>query len=136
MNHHRLDLKVRYCEVDRQDVVYHANYFTWFDLGRMEFLRALGSSYKEMEDRGILLVVVRADIRYHRPARLDDELSLTTRVEKLTKSRVHFAYELRRRGEDLLLTTGSTELACLDAAGRPRRLPPIFEKVEPGTKSG
>ncbi|HHI68855.1 MAG TPA: acyl-CoA thioesterase [Planctomycetes bacterium] len=124
MRAHTIRFRVRYNEVDRQDVVYHGNYLTWFDMGRTELLRDLGMPYKEMEDQGRLLVVTRASLRYLAPARLDDLLRLETRLVKITPARLSFAYDLFLEGEDLLLTQGSTELACLDREGKVRRLPP------------
>ncbi len=124
MRAHTIRFRVRYNEVDRQDVVYHGNYLAWFDMGRTELLRDLGMPYKEMEDQGRLLVVTRASLRYLAPARLDDLLRLETRLVKITPARLSFTYNLFREGEDLLLTQGSTELACLDRAGKVRRLPP------------
>ncbi len=123
MRSHTIRFRVRYNEVDRQDVVYHANYLSWFDMGRTELLRDLGMPYKEMEDGGRFLVVTRASLRYLAPARLDDLLLLRTRLVKVSPARLTFEYELFREGEETLLTRGSTELACLDREGRVRRLP-------------
>ncbi len=123
MRAHTIRFRVRYNEVDRQDVVYHGHYLSWFDMGRTELLRELGMPYKKMEDDGRLLVVTRASLRYLAPARLDDLLRLETRLARITPARLSFTYELFREGEDLLLTQGSTELACLDREGKVRRLP-------------
>ena len=123
MRAHTIRFRVRYHEVDRQDVVYHGNYLSWFDMGRTELLRELGTPYREMEDRGSLLVVTRASIRYLAPARLDDLLRLETRLARFTPARLTFEYELFREKENRLLTQGSTELACVDRQGKIRRLP-------------
>ncbi len=130
MKEHSITLKVRYCEVDRQDVVYHANYFTWFDMGRIGYLHDQGVSYKEMENQGTLLVVTRADIRYLSPARLEDQLKVITRPAKVTKSRITFTYEILRESDQRLLTTGNTELACVDREGRSIRLPKNLQGIE------
>ncbi len=128
MRAHTIRFRVRYNEVDRQDVVYHGHYLSWFDMGRTELLRDLGMPYKEMEDQGRLLVVTRASLRYLAPAHLDDLLRLETRLVKVSPARLSFAYELFREEEEKLLTRGSTELACLDREGRIRRLPsPILD---------
>ena len=127
MEEHTLELRVRYAEVDRQDVVYHAHYLPWFDLGRTEYLRACGACYAELESQGLLLMVTRAEVRYLSPARLDDRLLLRTRPAWRTRSRLCFEYQVLRQPEGRLLATGSTELCCVVRGGKPRSLPPEVE---------
>ena len=121
MSAHRITLRPRYGEVDSMGIVYHAHYLVYFDQGRTELLRALGMSYAEVERRGFRLAVVDAGVRYHSPARYDDELQLETHVETLRGASVLFGYALRRGTE--LLATGHTKLGCLDHDNRPCPLP-------------
>ena len=82
MNEHLLDIRVRYAECDPMGVVHHTVYPVWFEMGRTELLRATGASYREFEEQGLFLVVVRLDVRYRQPARYDDELQLHTRLDR------------------------------------------------------
>lgn len=118
---HETTLRVRYGEVDRMGVVYHAHYLAYFEQGRTEFLRARGRAYRDVEEDGSLLVVVETGLRFLRPARYDDLLCVRTRLVEARGVRLRFEYEVRR-GEDLL-ATGYTVLAHTDRAGRPCRPP-------------
>lgn len=131
----RTQVRVRYGEVDRMGFVYHAHYLAYFEQGRTEWLRARGTTYREMEESGLLLVVVDVGLQYRAPAHYDDELVVTTRLAEQRAVRLRFEYEVRRGDE--LLTTGHTVLACTDAAGKPRRMPPIgaAARQAPGTAS-
>lgn len=102
-------------------VVHHTVYPVWFEMGRTELLRAGGGSYRDMEEQGILLAVIRLEVKYHAPAKYDDVLELTTRLRGGSKVKIEHEYELHR-GDDRLVT-GNTVLACLDREGRPRALP-------------
>lgn len=104
-------------------VVYHANYFLYFELGRTELMRAAGFPYAELERRGVFLVVTDAGCRYRAPARYDEEIRIDTRVARLGKATVRFEYEVRGAG-DRLLANGHTELAAVDRITQaPVRLP-------------
>lgn len=115
-------LRVRYAETDQMGVVYHANYFIWFEVGRVELLRTLGHSYRDLEAAGINLPVIRAECDYRRPARYDDELEVRTTGRLITALRVEFRYQLVRLGDDTLLATARTEHVPLNRVGRPCRL--------------
>ena len=104
-------------------VVYHANYLVWFEVGRTEWLRQSGWSYREMELEGVSLPVIEVHAEYRRPARYDDEIEISTRMQMITPVRVRFDYEVWRPGEEAPLATGHTVHAALDVNGRPRRLP-------------
>ena len=119
-------IRVRYGEVDRMGVVYHANYLPYFEQGRTEFLRSLGRAYRDVEDGGMLLVVADAGLKFHRPAGYDDLLRVVTRLEPPKGVRLRFEYEVRRVEDDLLVATGHTTLATTDRAGRPIRPPEEF----------
>jgi len=112
---------VRYAETDRMGVVYYANYFVWFEIGRTDWLRETGHSYRAMEEEGVQLPVIEAHCEYRRAARYDDELEIRTRAALLTPVRLRFDYEIARGDETLV--TGHTVHAALDASGRPCRLP-------------
>ncbi len=122
MVEHTLTVRVRYGETDQMGVVYHANYLLYFETGRTELLRAAGVAYSELEKKGLFLVVTEASCRYRAAARYDDLLRVTTRVAGVGKARVRFEYEVH--GPDgNLLTEGHTELAAVDRAKSPVRLP-------------
>jgi len=121
---HQTPVRVRYCEVDRMGVAYHAHYLVWFETGRTELLRSLGGTYRALEEEGTLLMIVETGVRHHRPADYDDLLVVETRLASVRGVRLRFEYAIRR-GEELL-ATGFTVLASTDAQGRPRRLPAAF----------
>ena len=87
-------LRVRYAETDQMGVVYHANYLVWMEVGRVEYCRASGVRYRDLEDAGILLAVVEANCRYLSPARYDDEVIVRTQIEDANPRMVRFGYEL------------------------------------------
>ena len=120
---HETTVRVRYPEVDRMGVVYHAHYLVYFEQGRTEFLRAFGRSYREVEETGVLLVVADAGLKFVRPARYDDVLVVRTRLVAASGVRLRFEYEVVRPSDGLLLATGHTTLASTDLEGRPTRLP-------------
>ena len=118
---HSIEIRVRYQETDAQGRVHHANYLKWFELGRVELLRAAGHSYRELEEAGVFLVVAEAQIAFHQPASFDDLLTLTTTTVKAKGARIEHRYEVHRGSE--LLATGTTTVACIDRSGRVARLP-------------
>lgn len=112
-----IQIRVRYQETDQMGVVYHANYFAYFEMGRTELLRqATGLSYRSLEERGLLMVVAQASCKYLRPARYDDLLTLRTRVAKITAASLTHEYELFRGSETLV--KGETTLVCVDRKGK------------------
>ena len=115
-------LRVRYAETDQMGVVYHANYFIWFEVGRVELLRTLGHSYRDLEAAGINLPVIHAECDYRRPARYDDELEVRTTGRLISPLRVEFRYQLVRVDDDTVLASGRTEHVPLNRDGRPCRL--------------
>jgi acyl-CoA thioester hydrolase len=118
-----INVRVRYAETDKMGVVYHANFFVWFEVGRCELLRVSGSSYRDLEASGIMLPVIEAHCEYRSPARYDDELQVTTRGELLSPARVEFTYEIRRVSDRTVNALGRTVHASIDSAGKPCRLP-------------
>ena len=90
-------VRVRYAETDRMGVVYYSNYLVWFEVGRTEWLRETGWSYREMEVEGVSLPVIEAHCEYRQPARYDDEIEIVTRASLLTPVRIRFDYDVVRR---------------------------------------
>jgi acyl-CoA thioester hydrolase len=121
LRQHEIELRVRYQETDGQGHVHHANYLTWFELGRVELLRAAGHSYRELEEAGIFLVVAEVNVQYFLPARFDDVLRLRTTTVRAKGARIEHTYEVLRGAE--LLAKGATTVACINRAGRVTRLP-------------
>jgi acyl-CoA thioester hydrolase len=109
-------VRVRYAETDQMGVVYHSNYFIWFEVGRVELLRQLGFSYREMErEDGCYIAVVDARCRYKAPARYDDEIIIRTHLKNVRESVVHFGYEAVRVSDGTLLAEGETTHIVTDA---------------------
>lgn len=131
MNTHQFTTRVRYAETDQMGVVYHGNYAVYFEMGRVEWLRNLGVSYKKMEETGIMLPVVSLTMNYKKPARYDDLLTVTTRFKSQTSVKIEFDYEIHNeKGE--LLTTGHSVLVFVDMRTGKPTLPPdyITEKLK------
>ena len=117
-------LRVRYAETDKMGVVYHANHFIWFEVGRVELLRQLGFSYRDMEEKDqCFIAVVDARCRYKAPARYDDEITVRTHLKNVRESVIHFAYELIRTGDGLLLAEGETVHIVTNAEMKATPLP-------------
>lgn len=121
MNEHVLDIRPRYVECDPMGVVHHTVYPVWFEMGRTELLREMGVRYRDIEEQGVLLVVVKLDVRYKLPARYDEELQLHTKLESVGHVKIEHAYELRRQDQTLVL--GRTTLACVNREGRAIQVP-------------
>jgi acyl-CoA thioester hydrolase len=116
-------VRVRYAETDQMGVVYHANYFVWFEVGRTDLLRRSGWTYRELEADGVGLPVIEAHCEYRQPARYDDELEIRTEGTLVSPVRVEFAYEVVRASDGASLVTGRTVHAGIDKDGKPCRLP-------------
>lgn len=130
-------VRVRYAEVDRMGYLWHGHYLAYFEEARTDWLRARGTTYRDLEDAGTLLVVVESRVRHHRPALYDDVVTVHTHLAEARGPRLTFAYEVRR-GDDLL-ASGHTLLACADRQGRPCRPPPLLAalaRAAAGTDGG
>lgn len=121
LRQHTIQIRVRYQETDAQGRVHHANYLNYFEMGRIELLRACGLSYREFEERGWMLVVSQVQCRYLMPAYYDDLVTLTTTTVRAKRARIEHAYRVMR-GEELL-AEGSSSIACIDREGRVCRIP-------------
>ncbi len=130
MHKNTIITRVRYGETDQMGFVYHGNYAQFFEMGRLEWLRDLGISYKEMEENGIMLPVYSLNIRFVKSAFYDDVLSITTSIKKTPSVRIEFIYEIHnQKGE--LVTTAETTLVFIDMkSGKPIKCPNyILEKL-------
>lgn len=116
-------VRVRYAETDKMGVVYYANYLVWFEVGRTDWLRETGWSYREMEVDGLALPVIEAHCEYRQGAKYDDEIDVRTRASKASGVRIRFDYEVVRRADGAVVATGHTVHATIDRQGRPVRLP-------------
>lgn len=116
-----IDLTIRYYEADAQGVVHHANYFKYFELARVEQLRASGYDYADFEKTGLLLVVSKISCKFHRPARFGDTIRIWLRTERARGARIDHTYRVHRGGE--LLAEGASTIACIDRSGHIQRLP-------------
>lgn len=119
-----IEIRVRYAETDRMGLLHHANYLVYFEQARTELLREKGRAYRDMEDQGFFLVLAKIEVRYKRPARYDDVLTIRTTVSRTTPVRIEHAYKVLRAGE--LLAEGTSTLACVDREGRLQALPEWF----------
>lgn len=131
MKNNQIKVRVRYAETDQMGVVYHGNYAEYFEMGRVEWLRNLGLSYKFMEENGIMLPVVNLMLNYKRPARYDDLLTVTTIFKKQESVKIEFDYEIHNEAGELL-TTGNSILVFVDMkTGRPVSPPEyVLEKIK------
>ena len=120
----RYRVRIRYAETDGMGVVYYANYLTFFEVGRNEFLRTVGVDYRTLEDAGVVAAVTAAHVRYAAAARFDDLLTICTRLTAMAKLRLRFDYEIWREADRTLVASGYTEHALLDQRSlRPVRVP-------------
>ena len=129
-------VRVRYAETDQMGVVYHSNYFIWFEVGRVELLRKLGFSYREMErEDDCFIAVVDARCRYKAPARYDDEILIRTRLKSARESLVHFAYQAIRESDGVLLAEGETTHIVTNAGMNITTIPEKYLSVFRGAIS-
>lgn len=125
-------VRVRYAETDQMGVVYHGNYFTWFEVGRVELCRQLGFEYKKMEaEDDSFIVVAEASCRYKRPARFDDLLVIRTRVLETQRRTIRFSYDIVNSASGDLIATGETLHVICDRTGKPKSLPEKYRKYFP-----
>ncbi|TWT36280.1 Acyl-CoA thioester hydrolase YbgC [Posidoniimonas corsicana] len=122
---YEFDLTVRYYETDGQGVVHHANYFKYFEIGRIEQLKATGYDYAEFERSGLMLVVSKISCKYHRPARFGDTLTISMRTERARGARIDHSYQVKRGGE--LIAEAQSTIACVDRNGHVQRIPEYLE---------
>jgi len=125
-------IRVRYAETDQMGVVYYGNYFTWFEIGRVELCRQLGFEYKKMElEDDSYIVVAEAYCRYKRPARFDEVLLIRTCVTQSQRRTVRFGYEILNQDSGELVATGETLHVICDRRGHPKSLPEKYRRYFP-----
>ncbi|MBI2222038.1 MAG: acyl-CoA thioesterase [Acidobacteria bacterium] len=110
-------------------VVYYANYLVWFEVGRADLMRALGRTYRQLEEDGVILPVIEAHCEYRQPARYDEEIEIRTTGEVLSPVRMKFKYDVVRRVDGAPIASGHTMHAAVDPRGKPTRLPEDLRKA-------
>jgi acyl-CoA thioester hydrolase len=120
---HEIRVRVRYADTDTMHVVYYANYFVWFESGRVELLRSRGIIYRDIEDTGIFTPVIEAQANYKAPARFDDEILIVTRLAKIGETSLRFENEIYKVSPRELLCTGHTVHVMVGRDGKPMRIP-------------
>lgn len=123
MEYHQIQIRVRYSETDQMRVVYHGNYAQYFEMGRVEWLRNKGVSYKWMEENGIMLPVVSLTMKYKKPARYDEVLTLKTVLKNQSNVKIEFDYELYNEAGELLTIANSILVFVDMKSGRPMSPP-------------
>jgi acyl-CoA thioester hydrolase len=126
---HATELRVRYAETDRMGVVYYANYLVWCEVGRVEFLRARGSSYAHLEADGVGLAVLDASVRYLSPARFDDLVRVETTLTGVRSRGVTFDYVISHADSGVLLARANTALISIDGRGKVVAIPLVFKQA-------
>lgn len=121
-----IDIRVRYEETDKMGIVYHAKYFTWFEVARIELLDQIGCPYRELEERGYFLPVLQCQAKYHMPAHFDDRLKVNVEISREPVARIEINYQVHRAGD--LLASAQTTHAFIDRAGKLIRPPQSFLK--------
>lgn len=114
--------RVRYIETDAMGIVHHSSYLAWMEMGRTEFMRHFGFTYRQLEQTGVLLPVLELRVRYHTPAYYDDELVISTWVEELSRTKLLLSYRINRPADGKLLTEGTTLHTFIGKDGRPIRI--------------
>ncbi len=119
----KIQFRVRYGETDQMSYAYHGNYAAYFEMGRTEWLRKLGVSYKSMEENGIMLPVINLNTNYLKPAKYDDILTLKTTLAKKPTARIEFEFEIHNENNELLTTATATLVFVNMKTNRPTRIP-------------
>jgi acyl-CoA thioester hydrolase len=125
MKGHEVEVRVRYGETDQMGVVYHGSYVPYFEIGRVEWLRNKGVSYKSLEESGIALPIVSMHLNYKKSARYDDLLTINTKLKRYSGVKIEFDCEIRNENQELL-TTAHFILVFLDIKNGKPILPPQF----------
>ncbi|GJQ04128.1 acyl-CoA thioesterase [Capnocytophaga canimorsus] len=116
-------VRTRYSETDQMGVIYYGNYPQYLELGRVEWLRKLGVSYKQLEEEGIMLPVVSLQINYKKPALYDEILTIRTQIKNLPSTKIEFDYKILNEKEEVI-STANTTLVFVDVkTWRPTRCP-------------
>ncbi|MCT4564565.1 MAG: acyl-CoA thioesterase [Maledivibacter sp.] len=122
-------IRVRYGETDQMGIVYHGNYYTWFEVGRSEFFSSLGYTYRRLEEEGIILPVTESSCRYIKPAKYYDEIIIRTKIDTLKGIRITFSYEVIRKEDDVLLASGKTIHGFVNKDLKPVKIKKVNKEV-------
>jgi acyl-CoA thioester hydrolase len=129
MNSFSTTLRVRYAETDQMGFVYYGNYAAYYETGRVELLRQMGTTYRQLEESGVLMPVTQLVCNFYRPAKYDDLLTITTSIKSLTETRIEFEYSILNE-EGVELNKGFTQLAFISKHNmRPCRIPDWFKSL-------
>lgn len=131
-------IRARYAETDQMGIIYHSNYFVWFEIGRTEFFKKLGMDYKELEEKNVLLPVIDVGCQYIQSAKYDDEIIIKTKLIFLKGVRLTFNYEVIRKKDNELLAKGHTTHAFVTKELKPvnlrKKLPEVWEALKLSTE--
>ena len=132
MPEHRHCIRVRYVESDQMGVAHHSAYVAWLEEARIEWLRTVGQSYRELETAGVLMPVIELGVTYKRSFRFDDELDLVTSAAVLGRTRVEFMTRFLLAGESEVRAEGRVVIAAVGRDGRPQRIPAALVAILAG----
>ncbi len=131
---HEYTFRVRYKDTDQMGVVYYANYFIWFEIGRSEFMRSINLSYREMEENQVYMPVIEAYCQYKQPARYDEVLKIVTTINFMQEVKMSFHYDIVHFEKGNLLASGQTTHAFVNPSGRPvvlrKHNPSLWESLK------
>jgi len=123
-------LVTRYVETDQMGIIYHSNYFVYFEVGRTDLLKNYDMKYKDMEEQDIMLPVIDVNCKYKVSAKYADELIIKTKIEKLSPARITFNYQIVREEDQVLLAEGFTEHAFVSkSSGKPMNLKKVHAEI-------
>lgn len=126
---HETTIRTRYSETDQMGVIYHANYFAWFEIGRTDFFRKIGMTYKSLENENVLLPVIDVGCKYFVASKYDDDLTIRTRLTFLKGVKLQFDYDIIRKGDSQLLAQGYTKHGFVDKDLKPVNFKKKYEEV-------
>jgi len=130
MHINKFSFRIRYGETDQMGVVYHGNYAQYLEMGRVEWLRSLGFSYKSMEEKGVMLPVISLHLDFKKSATYDDEITVITKLKNLPAVRIEFDFEIRNQHDELLVTANTVLVFMDKKTKRPIKCPPeIMERI-------
>jgi acyl-CoA thioester hydrolase len=127
---HETEIRVRYAETDKMGIVHHSNHYVWFELGRSEYCRSKGFSYREMEDQAdALLVVAESSCRYKSPAFYEDVLTIRTRVSRIRSRSISFSYQIYRVADSVVIAEGETLHIVTDKNNKIITMPEKYQEM-------
>jgi acyl-CoA thioester hydrolase len=128
-------VRVRYAETDQMGVVYHSNFLVYFEIGRTDYFRRLGFTYRRMEQDKVYMPVTECYCRYYSPAVYDDELEIVTELQMMSRLKIKFLYGVARKNDSKLIAEGYTIHVPINSEGNPCRIPPVYLRALRGLES-